>query len=166
MAELADALDSESSAGNGVQVQVLLRSLNLFFLSTLNTHAKMRLTSVWFLIFAIQSVCPAQSGQQQTSPQRIAIMPPHANGLDSVYVETAESILRTEIGKLSTMDIVSSKRTRDALGGTVCIESDCALDLGRKLNASQVLGCRLSALGEKIIAQYFLVDVSTGRELL
>ena len=126
----------------------------------------MKTLNVCILFFAIHSGCPAQSGQQQASPLRIAIMPPHANGLDSVSVETAEMILRTEIGKLSTMDIISSKRTRDALAGAVCIESECALDLGKKLNASQVLGCRFSALGEKVIAQYFLVDISSGRELL
>jgi hypothetical protein len=103
---------------------------------------------------------------QVTEPSRIAILPLHANGIDSVYIQTAESILRTEIGKLSTMDIVSQKRTRDALEGTVCIENECALEIGKKLNASQVLGCKLSALGEKIIVQYFLVDVSTNKEIL
>ncbi|MBA4313508.1 MAG: hypothetical protein C0417_12865 [Chlorobiaceae bacterium] len=103
---------------------------------------------------------------QVTDPARIAILPLHANGIDSVYIMTAESILRTEIGKLSTMDIVSLKRTRDALEGTVCIENECALEIGKKLDASQVLGCQLSALGEKIIVQYFLVDVPTNRQIL
>lgn len=97
---------------------------------------------------------------------RIAILPLHANGIDSVYVQTAESILRTEIGKLSSMDIVSLKRTKDALEGTTCTESDCALEAGKKLGASQVLGCQLSPLGEKIIVQYFLVDVPSSREVL
>ena len=46
------------------------------------------------------------------------------------------------------------------------MESECALDAGRKLNASQVLGCQLSALGEKIVVQYFLVGVQSSRELL
>lgn len=103
---------------------------------------------------------------QGASPSGIAIMPLYANGIDSVYVQTGESILRTEIGKLSAMDVISLKRTKDALGGATCTESECALDLGRKLNASQVLGCRLSALGEKIIVHYFLADVPSNHEVL
>lgn len=108
----------------------------------------------------------AELDGQEAAPSRIAILPLHANGIDSVYIQTAESILRTEVGKLSTMDIVSAKRTREALAGAECTESECALEVGKKLNASQVLGCRLSALGEKIIVQYFLVNVDSNREIL
>ena len=107
---------------------------------------------------------PALRGQE--SSPRIAILPLIGGGVDSVYVQTAESILRTEIGKLSTMDIISEKRTLEALEGTTCSESECALQVGKKLNASQVLGCRLSPLGEKIIAQYFVVDVSSHSRIL
>jgi hypothetical protein len=149
--------------GPGISI---LPDTQWIFLFPANALANMKNLGICMLLFAIHTACPAQSGQQQAAPLSIAIMPPHANGLDSVSVETADMILRTEIGKLGTMDIVSSKRTRDALGGAVCIEIDCALDLGKKLNASQVLGCRFSALGEKIIAQYFLVDVLSGREIL
>jgi hypothetical protein len=103
---------------------------------------------------------------QITIQSRIAILPLHANGIDSVYIQTAESILRTEIGKLSTMDIISLKRTRDALEGKSCTEYECAFEIGKKLDASQILGCQLSALGEKIIVQYFLVDVQANRQTL
>ncbi len=102
----------------------------------------------------------------QTSSSRIAILPFRSNGIDQVSVGTAESILRTEIGKLSSMDIVSQKRVSDALAGSTCSESDCAVGVGKKLDAAQVFGCRLSALGEKIIVQYFLVNVSSGKEEL
>jgi hypothetical protein len=103
---------------------------------------------------------------QETAPSRIVILPLHSNGIDSIYIQTAESILRTEIGKLSPMDIVSTRHTMETLNGETCTESDCAIDIGKKLNATQVLGCRLSALGEKIIVQYFLVDIPSSRTLL
>jgi hypothetical protein len=102
----------------------------------------------------------------QTSSSRIAILPFRSNGIDPVYVETAESILRTEIGKLSSRDIISQKKVADALEGKSCSESDCALDIGKKLNATEVFGCRLSALGEKIVVQYFVVNVASGKETL
>jgi len=103
---------------------------------------------------------------QDSSYSRIAILPFQSNGIDPVYIQTAESILQIEISKLSTMDIISAKRTNDALSGEECIESDCAWEVGKKLNADQVLGCKLSVLGEKIIVQYFLVDILSGKEIL
>lgn len=106
------------------------------------------------------------AAQQQNAAARIAVLPLTSNGVDAVTIETAESILRTEIGKLSSMDIVSGRRTAEAAGETPCTEAECAVQIGRKLEATQVLGCRLSALGEKIIVQYFLVDVPSGKQTL
>ena len=125
----------------------------------------MKTLKTLMILASIYSVSiPALRGQE--SSPRIAILPLIGGGVDSVYVQTAESILRTEIGKLSTMDIISGKRTLEALEGTTCSESECALEVGKKLNASQVLGCRLSPLGEKIIAQYFVIDVSSHSRIL
>jgi hypothetical protein len=96
----------------------------------------------------------------------IAILPFHSNGIEPVYIETAESILQIEISKFGRMKVISTKHTKDALSDEVCVDSECALEIGKELNASQVLGVRLSALGEKIITQYFLIDVSAGKEIL
>src|SRR5438132_1044791 len=113
----------------------------------------MKALKAYSILMLLSCVNAFDLSAQETPPLRIAIMPLHANGIDSVYIQTSESILRTEIGKLSAMDIVSLRRTKDALGGAGCTESECALQAGRTLNASQVLGCQLSALGEKIIVQ-------------
>jgi len=64
------------------------------------------------------------------------------------------------------MDIVSGRKTREAIGDAPCTESECGVTIGQSLSATQVLGCRLSALGEKIIVQYFLVEVSTRKQIL
>jgi hypothetical protein len=106
------------------------------------------------------------NAQEEIKPDNIAILPLYSNGIDPVYIETAESILRVEIGKLSSKEIISTRRVNEILGEDECIESECAIEIGKEINASEVLGCRLSALGEKIIAQYFLVDVATEREVL
>jgi hypothetical protein len=122
------------------------------------------------LLFPIPILCallccatPA-SGQDRSG--RLAILPLSSNGVDAVTIETASMLLRTEIGKLSSMDVVSGRKTQEAVGQTPCSEAECALAIGKALEATQVLGCRLSALGEKIIVQYFLVDVPSGREIL
>lgn len=104
------------------------------------------------------------NGQDQAN--KIAILPFNTNGIDSIYSETAEGILRVEIGKQSVMDIISAKRTRDIVGSDICYDKECALEIGQTLGASQVFSCILSALGDKIIIQYFLVDVPSKREVL
>lgn len=126
----------------------------------------MRSICLLALLFAsgfLSSVCTfGQTG----SPSRILILPLRSNGVDSISTETAQSILRTEIGKISTMDIISEARTKEALQGAPCSEQDCAIDIGKKLGASQVVGCQLSALGEKVVVQYFLIEVDSGRRRL
>ena len=120
------------------------------------------LTALLIICFAFVITTKAQD----STIFRIAILPFHSNGIDQVYIETSESLLMIEISKLSAMDIVSAKRTKDALAGEDCNEANCAVEAGKKLNADEVLGCSLAALGEKIIVQYFLVNVSSGKEVL
>jgi len=103
---------------------------------------------------------------QDNSRSGIAVLPLYSNSIDPVYLETAESILRTEIGKLSQMNVISERRINEVLNGDLCIDSECALVTGKELNAAEVLGCKLSELGEKIIVQYFLVDVIFEKEVL
>jgi hypothetical protein len=116
------------------------------------------------ILFALLTCAALASGQDRSG--RLVILPLSANGVDDVTIETASSLLRTEIGKLSSMDVVSGRRTTEAVGQTPCTEAECALAVGKSLQATQVLGCRLSALGEKIIVQYFLVDVPAGKQVL
>ena len=52
------------------------------------------------------------------------------------------------------------------MNGADCFTTDCALEVGKLAGADQVAGCRLAALGEKIIVQYFLLDVSSGKPML
>ncbi len=103
---------------------------------------------------------------QGPTSQSVAIIPFYSNGMDSVYTKTAESIFRIEFSKRSNMNIVSNKRIVDNLSDEYCFDVECAKKLGNKLGAGQVFGCNLSALGEKIIVQYFLLDLPEGKELI
>src|SRR5689334_3175794 len=116
------------------------------------------------LILTLLAAGGAPLSARQSSTGRIAVLPFHPVGVDPVSASTAESILRNEIGKLGSFDLISEKRTAEALGeGTPCTEVDCALEAGKKLDASRVAAVRLSALGEKVIVQYVVVDVAAGR---
>ena len=103
---------------------------------------------------------------QNTESKRIAVLPFESIGIEEVYVLTSESLLRLEIGKLSSMDLISEKRTAQQLDEGPCMDIECAVEIGNRLNANQVVACRLAALGEKVVVQYLLVDVSSQKALL
>ena len=103
---------------------------------------------------------------QNTPTKKIAILPFHAIGVDEISVQTAESILRLEIGRLSTMDIVSEKRIVQTLGNDTCVDLNCAVEIGKNLEADQVVICILASLGEKVIVQFLLVNVPTRETVI
>ena len=103
---------------------------------------------------------------QHNSAGSIAVLPFSVNGVDPVSVQTAESILRLEIGKISSYDLISEKRIKEVTGDSACGEEECAAKIGKRLGASFVVGVGLSALGDKIIVQYFMTDVSSGKNIL
>ena len=47
---------------------------------------------------------------QDTTSGKIAILPFVSNGIDPVSVQTAELLLRMDLGKVSSMDIISEKK--------------------------------------------------------
>ncbi len=114
-----------------------------------------------FVIFCFTSLFP-----QEQLKQKFVLLPFYSIGVDSITLITAESILRTEISKLSSMEMISAKQIRNFLDDEMCNETECAITAGKSLDADKVLLCRLSSLGEKIITQYFLIDVKTENEIL
>ena len=116
-------------------------------------------------LFFVLSIFISVKAQDSTS-NKIALLPLISNGIDLASVQTAESILRMELSNASTVSIISEKKTLAALGNEECTDEECAKEVGEKLNAKQVLFCKLNPLGEKIIVQYVLVETATGRNIL
>jgi len=103
---------------------------------------------------------------QDSTQSNIVIIPFQPKGLDTVYTQTAESIFRIEYNKLSKMNIISREITLKNLPDKYCSSVECAKEAGNKLEAVQVFGCNLSALGEKIIVQYYLINLPDGKEII
>jgi TolB-like protein len=118
---------------------------------------------IGFLLFIFSLV---QNAAQEPVKPGIVIIPFQSNGLDTVYTHTAESIFRIEFNKLSKINIVSRRMTLEHLPEKYCFSVECAKEAGNKLEADQVFACNLSALGEKIIVQYFLLSLPEGNELI
>lgn len=104
-------------------------------------------------LFIVLSIVFSTKAQDTTSI-KIALLPIISNGIDLASVQTAESILRMELGKTNKLSVISEKKTFNALGNKDCTDEECAKEIGEKLNAKEVLLCKLNLLGEKIIVQY------------
>ncbi|MCK4654279.1 MAG: hypothetical protein KAU01_07530, partial [Candidatus Cloacimonetes bacterium] len=100
------------------------------------------------------------------SAKTIAVLPFHSMGIDEISIQTAESILKNDIQKLSSLHITSHDEVIAALEGETCTEIICAVAIGKKVDADLVLISNLSKLGEKIIIQYNLVDVNKGQSIV
>lgn len=103
---------------------------------------------------------------QDSTSNKIAILPFVSNGIDPVSVQTAESLFRMDLGKASQMDIISEKKVQAAMVDEECTDEECAREIGKNLDAKEAFLCRLNPLGEKIIVQYTLVETSTGKNIL
>ena len=117
------------------------------------------------LILLVLSIVTTLYAQDSTS-KKIVILPFISNGIDEASVQTAESIFRMDLSKVSTLNIISEKKTQEVLSENDCTDLECAKEIGEKLNADEVLLCKLSPLGEKIIIQYELLNASTGNNIL
>jgi hypothetical protein len=103
---------------------------------------------------------------QDSSPKTTALLPITSNGLDESSIQTAESILRMELGKEENIKLVPERLTIEAIGNEDCIDEECAKRIGKQLEAEQVLLCKINPLGEKIIVQYQLIETLSGNSIL
>ncbi|UCE19589.1 MAG: hypothetical protein JSV84_04395 [Gemmatimonadota bacterium] len=97
---------------------------------------------------------------------KMAILPFHSLGIDYVSIQTAELLLRQEIGKLTAAEIISENETRQMAGDVPCTDVACAAEIGEQLGADEVVFCSLSRLGEKIVVQYGLADVASKKKVI
>jgi TolB-like protein len=104
--------------------------------------------------------------QLVSAQERLAVLPFSANGVEVSTQETAYRLLLSEIKRLKKYEVVPENDILQLLGDRSCQESACAVEIGRQANASKAVFGSLNRLGEKIIVQYSLVDVSSGETLL
>jgi len=122
----------------------------------------MKNITVILIVFSIVITLKAQD----STSNKIAVLPFVSSGIDPASVQTAESIFRMDLGKVSSMNIISEKKVWATIDDNECTDQECAKEVGEKLSANEVLLCKLSPLGEKIIIQYTLLETSTGKNIL
>jgi TolB-like protein len=113
---------------------------------------------VAFLSLSISSVVYAQ--------ERLAVLPLAGSGIEVSTQETTYLLLVSEISKLKKYEVISKTEIAALVGDRGCAEAACAIEIGKQANASKVVFGNLNKLGEKVILQYTLVEVSTGQTLI
>ncbi len=96
----------------------------------------------------------------------IAVLPVSSNGIDTISVHTVQSILELALAKEKNIKVITFAELNKYTGIKECSDSKCAVEIGKQVGASRVLGCKLAELGNKIIVQYFVTDVKSGRDVL
>ncbi len=109
---------------------------------------------------------PSEQVQNEQQRPLLVIAPFSALGLETSTVQTVELLLRQDILNNSNLQVVPADVTADAAGAQPCMEVDCAVALGNRLHAQQVVVGALSRLGQKVIFQYMLVNVADGKTLV
>lgn len=115
-----------------------------------------------FLMIFLGTPLSAQVGP----PKSLAVLPFSAIGIDSVYVQSSESILRLELQKQGAIRLISLAKMAAITGNQICSEIPCALDIGERLSADRAAVVKLVGLGDKIIVQYMLLDVPRRKTVL
>jgi len=103
---------------------------------------------------------------QQAKSGNLTILPFYVKGIASNTITTAEEILRLEMENVSSKNIFLVKSDSAANENSDCTSIDCASELGKKYKADQVVSVQMLTLGQKIIIQYFLIDVEQKAVLL
>jgi TolB-like protein len=116
-----------------------------------------------FLAVIILSLCYQQSVCAQ---ETLAILPLKGSGVETSTQETVYMLLLSEIRQLKKYTVVPESDILSLLGDRSCSEAACAVEIGRQVQATKVVFGSLNKLGEKIIFQYELVDVPSGKTLL
>ena len=118
---------------------------------------KMMLVIAFFSLFPQAFVYPKE---------RMAVLPFRGMGVEISDEETTYLLLLWEIERWNKYEIVPASHIRQALGDLACSEITCAVDIGKQVNAGNVVFGSLNKLGEKIIMQYTLAKVSSGKIIL
>lgn len=123
----------------------------------------MKTHRITFLLFTLIFLCANAMAQNGA---KLLVLPVTAIGLDDATAQTAESLLRSELLKNGTYQLISEKETYSALDGSMCTEIPCAVETGKAVGADKAIATKLSALGAKVIVQYMLIDVNNGELML
>jgi TolB-like protein len=95
---------------------------------------------------------------------RLAVFDFQPIGVDPATVLATGQLLRNDLAGPGRFSVVEEGQMQRTLGQTVqCFDSRCAAEHGRRLGAEKAIVGSLSRLGEKIIVELRLVDVTTAQ---
>ncbi len=111
-------------------------------------------------------LCSSAFADPPYRADRMALLPFAVVGIDEISARSAETLLEMELRKRSGLEFISPMAVENQFPDQACHEVDCAATMAQQLNASHVVLCTLSRLGEKVLVQYMLVDAGSRQVLI
>lgn len=103
---------------------------------------------------------------QQNKDSSIAVLPFVYKGIDPNTITSAQTILKSEILKLSNYKLIPDQQITEALQNTSCDEIVCALKIGKAVNADKVALINFLTLGQKTIVHYSFYNVNKSEKIV
>lgn len=98
--------------------------------------------------------------------ESLAVLPFQGIGVEASDQETVYILLLRGIKRWDKFELVPASEINQSLDGRICSELACAIEVGRQLDAKKVVFGSLNKLGQKIIVDYTLAEVSSGKRIL
>lgn len=101
-------------------------------------------------------------------PIRMAIVNLDAHGVSQMVANSLAEILRSTFVNYKEFDVIEYSKMEEilktqAFQQTGCTDTECAVEIGKILNAEKVVLGSISAIGKKYIITLRLVDVKLGK---
>lgn len=103
---------------------------------------------------------------QVKTDYKLALIPFSSKGIDEISIRTAESILKLELEKRSSISFARDKEINNALQADICDDIECAIEVGKKVQSDRVFLCKIYPLGSNLILQYYLYDLNENKTIL
>lgn len=102
---------------------------------------------------------------QVKTDYKLAVIPISSKGVDELSIQTAESILKLEIERQSSINIIRKREINNALQSDFD-DIECAIDVGKRIKAEKVFFCKIYPLAANLILQYYLYDLNENKAVL
>ena len=122
--------------------------------------------SLHFRVWALIIIFSGLNFAQNYDSKEICIFPFTSTGLDYTTLNSSEAIFRFELEKYDKYKLLPEVKIQAVLNDTTCNDQDCVAKYSKLLNADFAFSCNMLLLGDKIVVQYYLMDVDSGKVTL
>lgn len=133
----------------------------------------MRMMRTFCLVLVLLAACPAVAGETIKTKPKIAVLAlKAATGIDEATVRLLDEFLLTEVQEAGGFEVLGSSDIASMMSLeeqrvqlTGCSDDSCLVEIGGVLGVNLLLASSVGAVGNRLLLNVKLLDVSTARVL-